>query len=128
MIGTIVGRLTGDVELKRGTSNDKEWVCAKFCIAADNHYGAKTESTFYNCEIWGKTAEALEKYRKKGHGVVVHGYLEQEEYEKDGDKKRTWKFFARSWDFPPQDKKSDSKQEDNAPEGMGPIQDDDIPF
>lgn len=44
------------------------------------------EVSFINVTIWGKTAENLKQYLKKGTQICVEGYLTQDRWEKDGQK------------------------------------------
>lgn len=101
MIGVIHGRLTREPELKTyKTKTGDEGSIANFSVASDNHFGAKTESSFYPCVIFGKRAEVISKHFHKGSEIVVTGHLEQEEWEdKSGDKKRTWKMTVIDFDF-----------------------------
>ena len=99
MYGVIHGRLTRDPEIKRETGRDgKEWVLCKFSVAVDNAY-PRSDTSFFDCYIWGKKAEALIKFFKKGSEIVVSGDLRQEPYDKDGKTYRPWRFEANSFDF-----------------------------
>ena len=51
---------------------------------ADGTYG--TEVSYFDVKIYGKTAENLKPYLKKGQGVLVVGALKQDRWEKDGKK------------------------------------------
>lgn len=74
----VCGRLTKDVEIKGGDNK-----VANFSIA-DN---VNVDSTiFWNCVCFGKTAENLTKYKKKGDSITVVGNIKEEEYK---DKKYT---------------------------------------
>lgn len=42
--------------------------------------------SYIDVTIWGKTAENLKPYLKKGTKVCVEGYLKQDRWEKDGQK------------------------------------------
>lgn len=66
----IKGRLTADPIVK--IANDKK-VCS-FCVAVNRKF-AKDKTDFINCEAWGKSAEFLEKYFKKGKEILVIGEL-----------------------------------------------------
>lgn len=92
------GRLVRDPELKTGTKDGKDWSKADFTIAVNNSY-PKTDASFYPCTIFGKRAEALCKFFKKGSEIVVYGEFEQEHWEKDGEKKSMWKLNATNFDF-----------------------------
>lgn len=67
---SLVGRLTKDVEIK--TFGDKQ--VGKFTLAV-NHPFKKGETDFFNCDVWGKSAEILEQYVKKGQQLAVEGSI-----------------------------------------------------
>jgi len=47
----------------------------------------KSKTKWYNAVLFGKRAEGLANYLKKGSLVQVIGYLEDQQYEKDGETK-----------------------------------------
>ncbi len=47
----------------------------------------KNKASFFDVVLWGKLADNLQKYLVKGKGVVVVGTLDQDKWEKDGQKK-----------------------------------------
>lgn len=67
----IIGRFTRDPEMKV-TANGK--TLANFSVAV-NHQ--KDQVSFINCTAWGKTAEIIAEYCKKGMQVAIEGYLQQ---------------------------------------------------
>ena len=42
--------------------------------------------SYFDVTIWGKTAENIKSYLHKGKQVAVEGYLDQQRWEKDGQK------------------------------------------
>ena len=42
--------------------------------------------SFFDVTVWGKTAENIRPYLHRGKQVAVHGYLDQQRWEKDGVK------------------------------------------
>ena len=81
----LIGRLTKDVELRYSNSG----VCfGHFSVAVNR--SRKTESgyadevSFFECDVFGKTAENLATYLRKGKQVAVEGELEQKRWTKDG--------------------------------------------
>ena len=57
--------------------------------------GNKQEKTeWHNIVIFGKLAEIVEKYVKKGSKVYLEGKISYETYEKEGEKKYTTKIIA----------------------------------
>jgi single-strand DNA-binding protein len=57
---------------------------ANFSIAVDNRQG---ETLWIAVKVWGKGAEVIGNYVKKGSQIIVNGELQQESWEKDGEKK-----------------------------------------
>lgn len=45
------------------------------------------EANFFTFTYWGKPAEALKPYLKKGQAVIIEGHLKQDRWEKDGQKR-----------------------------------------
>jgi single-strand DNA-binding protein len=66
-----IGRLVRDAEIKEMKGGKQ---LANFSIAITRAYN-KEQTDFVNCVAWGKTAEYLGKYAKKGQLVSVDGEL-----------------------------------------------------
>lgn len=89
----VTGNLTRDAEL-RFTANQKPVL--NFCVAV-NRRGMNGDQVadFFNCVLWGKSAEALEQYMTKGKSVLVKGSLQTRSYEgRDGSKKTATEIIA----------------------------------
>lgn len=128
----IKGRLAADPELKNvETKNGSKAVC-NFNVAVDRTFGEETD--FFRVQVWGKTAEFVEKFFRKGKEILVQGSMENVKYEKDGEKKSLWQLAAQHVEFcgSKNDGKSDSAdkpKDPNVPDGFTPVEDDDdIPF
>lgn len=118
-IGT--GRLTRDPEIRYTTGENKTAV-ASFSIAVDRR--GKQESDFFNCTAWGKTAEHMEKYWRKGMKAAIVGRLEAENWTgKDGQKRTSVKIVAEEIEFCEKKEKAPEK----AWEPMDEVQED-LPF
>lgn len=79
----LAGNLTRDPELR--TTPNGASVCA-FTIAVNRNYkdssGAQQEQTsFIDCSAWGKAAELINQYMKKGRPLLVSGRLSQRSWE-----------------------------------------------
>jgi len=79
----LAGNLTRDVEL-RNTQSGK--AIAKFGLALNDSWkgsdGQKREkTTFVDCTAWGRTAEVIAQYHKKGSHIYVEGRLEFSQWE-----------------------------------------------
>ena len=86
-ICVITGNVTRDAEL-RYTSTQKPVL--GFTVAC-NRQGPDGQSAadFFPVVLWGKSAEALEKYLTKGKSVLVKGRLQTRSYESKTGEKRT---------------------------------------
>ena len=82
----LMGRLTRDPEVSSSTSGT---TFARYSIAVDRRFKREGEpdADFFNCTSFGKQAEFVERYLKKGTKVVVSGRLQNNNYtNKDGQK------------------------------------------
>lgn len=92
------GRLTKDVELRYSQSNT---AVGRFSIAVNRQYqNGDKKVDYFNMVAFGKPAETIEKYFRKGSRIVVHCRAQQEEYtNKDGKKVNTIEFIVDSFSF-----------------------------
>lgn len=81
----ISGRITKDSEIRFTPS---QMAILKFTVANGQGYGDNKKTFFFDCTMFGKYAEAMEKILKKGTPVTIEGRLQIEEWEKDGQKFR----------------------------------------
>lgn len=96
----IAGRLTRDPEVSY--KSDTQNCVAKFTLAADRgkKNGEDLGADFIKCVAFGKTAETIEKYVKKGDQIIVDGSIHTWEYtDENGEKKYTWNVAVRAFDF-----------------------------
>lgn len=91
----LMGRLTKDPELKYGASGT---AYANFTIAVNRAF-KKDEVDFINCACFGKTAEAIAEYARKGDQVGVNGRIQVDQYEKDGTKVYSTKVMVDGFTF-----------------------------
>lgn len=79
-----IGRVGNDAEV-RFTADGT--AVASWSLAVSSGYGEKAKTNWVNCSLFGKRAEAVSKFIKKGGQVGVTGELSLREYEtKDGKK------------------------------------------
>ena len=85
---SLIGRLTRDAEQTYTKSGAP---LAKFSLAVNERRKQGDEWTdyahFIDCTLWGKRAESLGKYLVKGKQIGVTGSLDQQRWEKDGQKR-----------------------------------------
>ena len=127
----LMGNLTRDPELKR-TSSDM--AVAQISIAVNRRYKDKTgelkeETTFVNCEAWGKTAETMAKYLSKGKPVFVEGRLKLDQWQdKDGNNRSKLKVVIEKFEFVDSRGGQSSTPSTTETVTAAPPADDDIPF
>ena len=87
---TLIGNLGQDPEVKELNGGNK---LAKFSLATNETYRNKagekvTDTQWHNLTAWGKTADIVEKYLKKGSEVAVEGKIVNRSYnDKEGNKR-----------------------------------------
>ena len=86
----LIGRLGMDPEVKTLENGN---MLAKFSLATSDYYknnkGEKVEDTqWHQVVAWGKKAELVNDYLKKGNEVAVEGKLTHRSYETNGGEKR----------------------------------------
>ena len=82
----LMGRLTRDPEISSSASGT---TFARYSIAVDRRFKKEgdPDADFFNCASFGKQAEFVERYLKKGSKIVVSGRLQNNHYtNKDGQK------------------------------------------
>jgi len=77
----LMGRLTRDPEV-RYSQGASQTAIARFSIAVDRRIKREGEpdADFFNCTAFGKQAEFIEKYLRKGVKIVVCGRLQNDNY------------------------------------------------
>ena len=85
----LVGNLGTDAELRH---TDGGSAVASFRLVTSESWndkqGQRQEKTeWHTVTLWGKQAETLAEYLKKGRQVYVEGRIQTREYMKDGEKR-----------------------------------------
>ena len=87
---------------------------------------------WHNCVAFGKTAELISQYAKKGYRVYVEGEMQYSEYEKEGVKMLSAKVVVNTVSFIDFDDSREQKQTAPAPKKAAyqaaQLDDSDIPF
>ena len=89
---TLIGHLGADAELRQTQSGES---VANFSMATSERWtdkqGEKQEkTTWHRCVLWGKQADALTPWLKKGKQCAVTGAIEHRKWtDKDGAEKWT---------------------------------------
>jgi single-strand DNA-binding protein len=80
----LMGRLVKDPDVSYANSGT---TIGRFTIAVDRRFKreGQPEADFFNCTTFGKQAEFVEKYLKKGTKILLSGELQNNNYtDKDG--------------------------------------------
>lgn len=99
----LIGNLTRDPE-KRFTPAGQ--AVSDISLAMNRKFKAsngemREEACFVTVELWGKTAETVVEYKRKGDPLFVEGRLKLDQWEKDGQKHSRLKVVAESIQFLP---------------------------
>lgn len=96
------GRWTKDPEI-RYTQGERSTAIARCTLAVDRRFkrdGDSQTADFINCIAFGKTAEFLEKYGRKGTKMLVVGRIQTGSYtNKDGNKVYTTEVVIEELEF-----------------------------
>lgn len=93
----IVGRTTKEMELKTLSSGSKT---VGFCVAVDRITKNGKVTDFIDCVAWGKTAELLAQYVKKGERIGVQGSLQTRSYQdRDGNNRKAYEILVDRVEF-----------------------------
>lgn len=122
------GRLTKDVDLRYTQGSEPKAFCM-FSVAVNRL--KEGECDFINCKAWGKTAEFLGKYFKKGQEVVLQGRIEVSTQNTDGVNKTFVNVVAERVEFCGSKADNAGGSNDNQSAGFTQTtdeEDDDLPF
>lgn len=75
---TIAGRIGKSAELRRTQNGDP---VLSFPVAVDDGYGQNKGTMWFDCSVWGKRGEALERHLTKGTPVTVSGDFSTREHD-----------------------------------------------
>jgi len=141
----LMGRLTKDPDV-RYTQGNEPMCIARYTLAVDRKISRNSNNNgnnadFIPCVCFGKTAEFVEKYLKKGTKMAVTGRIQTGSYtNRDGVKVYTTEVVVEDQEFAEskqsngqqQDAKSGKQEEDgfmNIPDGLDEeIDMDNLPF
>lgn len=106
----LVGRVTRDPDIRQ-SQGENPMVVARYTLAVDRRgTKEKDKADFISMVSFGKTAEFIEKYVKKGTKLCIRGRIQTGSYEKDGKKIYTTDVVAEDIEFA-ESKKSQETQE-----------------
>ena len=98
----LMGRLTRDAEV-RYSQGENSTAIARFSLAVDRRFrrdGDEQTADFINCVAFGRTAEFLERFGRKGTKFVLEGRIQTGSYtNKDGQRVYTTDVVAENVEF-----------------------------
>ncbi|MDZ7343126.1 MAG: single-stranded DNA-binding protein [candidate division KSB1 bacterium] len=119
----VTGRLTRDPELRSTSSGER--LC-RFTLAS--HYAVKTadgwaeKANFFDVVAWGRQAETLSRYLKRGERLLVDGELRHSSWEHEGKRHNRVEIVLKRFSF------MSSAQVDSEVAAVFSRPEDDIPF
>ena len=98
----LIGRITRDIELRKFPNGSS---VAIFGLAINRNWKSKDgkkkeETTFVDCEAFGKQAEVLNQYASKGSPLYVGGRLKLDSWQdREGQKRSKLKVVVENFQF-----------------------------
>ena len=114
----LIGRLTRDPEIRYSTGANATAV-GSFSIAVDRRFkrDGEPDADFFNCTSFGKQAEFVERYFRKGIKVVVVGRVQNDNYtNKEGQKVYSTRIMVDELEFA-ESKNASGNGSENHPSG-----------
>lgn len=125
---TLTGNIVRDPEVRY---TEQGLAIAMFSVALNrgkDKDGNDRGADFPTCKAFGKTAELMEKYVRKGDKVGIIGHIQTGSYEKDGKKVYTTDVITDKLEFlTPKGKDKAAEDDNEVPEGFSKLEED-IPF
>lgn len=112
----LMGNLTRDPEI-RYTQGENALAVARFSLAINRRFAKQgdTEVDYFNCTAFGKQAEFIEKYFRKGSRMLVSGRVQNDNYtNKNGEKVYSVQIIAEEIEFA--ERKGNGQTSGGAPE------------
>jgi len=129
IIAIAAGRIARDAELR--TTKSETSVCS-FTVACDAGYGDKKRTEWVKVALFGKRADGLHPYLKKGTAITVQGEAKSNGWTKDDEARAEIEIFADKITLQGSKQGSDESQPASADSTLGVVSsnyvDDDISF
>ena len=118
----LMGRLTSDPEVKY-SQGEQQTAVARYTIAVDRRFkrdGESQNADFIGCVAFGKQAEFVEKYFRKGTKVAIVGRIQTGSYtNKDGQRVYTTDVVVEEQEFAESKTTGGSSQPEPTPHPCG---------
>lgn len=124
-----IGRNVKDIELRQTSSGTS---AVEFSIAVKRAFknaNGEYDSDFFNCVAFGKSAETISRYVKKGDMIGIEGRLQTRSYtNKEGRKINVTEIIVENFEFLQSKKQEEPKQTEAVFEEIDPFNNNDLPF
>ena len=120
----LCGRIVRDPEVRDGATK-----VVRYTLAVDRRIKKDGEPTadFINCVAFGKSAEFIEKYCKKGTKLIVSGRIQTGSYtNKEGNRVNTFDIIVDEQEFAESKASAPTQVEPVADESFIPVDEDDL--
>lgn len=120
----LCGRMVREPEVRDGATK-----VARYTLAVDRKIKRDNEPTadFINCVAFGKSAEFVEKYCKKGTKLIVSGRIQTGSYtNKEGNRVNTFDIIIDEQEFAESKATTSTQAEPIADESFVPVDVDDL--
>lgn len=125
----LLGRLTKDPELKYTPGTGYAVITVTMAVDRYNASTKQREADFIPVVIWGKQAEAMANYQKKGSRIAVSGRISTRSYDaKDGTKRYVTEVTADEVQFLDNKKEQGINPYELYSGEMTQVDDPDVPF
>lgn len=97
----MIGRLTRDPEIRYSQGANGTTI-ARFSLAVDRRWKREGEpdADFFNCTAFGRQAEFVEKYMKKGTKIAITGRIQNDNYtDRNGQKVYSVQIMVEEMEF-----------------------------
>ena len=123
----MMGRLTRDPEIRMSSSSNN--MVASYTLAVDRKFKREGEpdADFFFCTCFGKTAEFVEKYLKKGTKILITGRVQNDNYtNRNGEKIYSTKIIVDEQEFA--ESKGTGEQAQAPAQEWTTVPEEDLPF
>ena len=114
----LMGRLTRDPEV-RYTSGENSLAIARYTLAVDRKIRKDGDATadFIPCVVFGRSAEFVEKYFRKGLKIAIVGHVQTGSYtNRDGQNVYTTEVVVEEQEFAESKNSGSGSSQQNAPQ------------
>ena len=125
------GRIGQDLELKKTKS---DMAVLNLSVGSTTKYGGNEITSWMKVVAWGKQAEAIAQFFKKGDQIIISGSGANKKWQKDdGSEGLTFEVNVNSWAFGAKSKVNEEAEMKTPPKARAPLPNDlpaesEIPF